>query len=83
MVLLDEGILKQQRFFFRISQQDIQISDFGYQKLDLIAGISGSRKIGTHALTQIAGLAHVNDLIRCVFHQVDTGRIGQQAYFFL
>ena len=82
-VALDEGAFQHQRFKFGSSDNDVKMVDFAHHQPGL--GGVGRRvlKILADPVFQLLRLAHIDDLIRLVPHDVHAGGIGQgQGFFF-
>src|SRR5690606_8920889 len=78
LVLLDDGVLKQQRFLFGRSRNELDVTRFLLQKAQLVATVATWLQVAAHATAQVRGFANVECLATCIAKQVNT-RPGRKA----
>ena len=75
--VLDEAVFREERFDFAIGLERFEIDDVleqaGFGVLELGAGL----EIGTDAVAQGRGLAHINHSAFVILHEVDAGGFGE------
>ncbi len=76
-VLLDQGILKDQRLFFGIGDNRLERAHPVHQEPDMRTAVAFGRKVRTQAAAQILRLADVENLARLALHQIDAREIGE------
>lgn len=78
LVLLDQGVLQQQRLFFSVGHSKFNVSDPRHQEANLRTSIR-TAEIIADPLAQVAPLADIQDCPGIIPHQVDAGRGGKAA----
>src|SRR4030095_2353478 len=82
LILLDQIVFENQRFFVVAGDQCFNIFDAPHQKLDL-RSLVWTIEIAAPAAAQVLGLADVDDLAAPVPHEVDPGPGRQISQFIL
>ena len=76
-VLFDQVALQHQRLQLGIRDDILKPGNLGHHPLNLGALVPAGLKILPHPVFQADGLAHVNDGIRCIVHNIDARFPGQ------
>ena len=71
LVLFDESIFQNERVFFCISGEKIDVDHGGQPQPDVVAWIPSLRVILPHAVAQIFCLTNVDNASRRILHEVD------------
>ena len=82
-VLLDQIVLKDQRFQLRIRDDIFETLDPADHLQDLRALSPGRLKVLPHPVPEADGLSDVDDLVMAVMHDVNAGRRGKLLQFLL
>ena len=74
LVLLDEGVLKDESLFFGIGDQKVDVHYRGQPEADMKTRVAALREILPHPAAQVLGLADVDHLAIGVLHQINARR---------
>ena len=79
--LLDEVVLKRQRFFFVVDQNVVDVGGLGDERAGFGIGQAVVVEVAAYAEAQALGLADVDDAPAGVLVQIHAGREGQLGRF--
>ena len=83
LVLLDEVVLQQQGVGLAVHHAVLQVCNLAHQDAGLGVEPPGVHEILCHPLSEVLGLAHINNRSLGIVITVDSGGMRQEFYFLL
>ena len=77
LMFFDQGVFEDERFFFRMGDEEIDRHHGQHTQANMVAGIATVGKILPDAVAEILRLAHIDDRVGGIFHQIDAGGVGK------